>query len=374
VAHKRRLVVMTIVLGMSVVAASSALGIARFTPGPVVATGELASVKPPWYVWNAKSCSFTTTTNHPATYVAKLRKISGFTLVYLPEGTGNPFDDALNAATKKAALQAGLKFYQFSNAAPSTTAPLTVVGQANTVHASSVIEANVIPQQYPAIQAAFKKACIPWLNEYNVPGSKNIPVFQTDNLGTGVGMATAAVPMMKARGWVADQTYIVTCADPSVGPNPGGVYGIDIGYRNTVAKLFPGSHIVKPDLACSGAKGIDGARSVMANWLTSHPDAKYVTAVSHIDSLYSLGMANALRTAGYGDRALVAGRGGDSSYIKLIAQGDPIVAVNGNPQFTHWGVPIVAMAEDIALGNPVPALVSPKLIVVTKANASQYGG
>jgi apolipoprotein N-acyltransferase len=26
--------------------------------------------------------------------------------------------------------------------------------------------------------AAFKKACIPWLNEYNVPGSKNIPVFQ----------------------------------------------------------------------------------------------------------------------------------------------------------------------------------------------------
>ena len=89
-AHKRRLVVMTIVLGMSVVAASSALGIARFTPGPVVATGELASVKPPWYVWNAKSCSFATTTNHPATYVAKLRKIPGFTLAYLPEGTGDP--------------------------------------------------------------------------------------------------------------------------------------------------------------------------------------------------------------------------------------------------------------------------------------------
>ena len=110
----------------------------------------------------------------------------------------------------------------------------------------------------------------------------------------------------------------------------------------------------------------------MADWLTAHPQAKYVTAVTHIDSVYSLGLANALRDAGFGDRAIVVGRGGDAGYMKLIAKGDPIVAVDGNPQFTQWGVPIVAMAEDIALGNPVPALVSPKVVTVTKANASKY--
>jgi ABC-type sugar transport system substrate-binding protein len=185
-------------------------------------------------------------------------------------------------------------------------------------------------------------------------------------------MAKAAVPIMKSRGWVAKDTYIVTCADPAVGTNVGGVYDIDRGYRETVAKLFPGSHVATPDLACSFAKGVDGARATMANWLTAHPQAKYVTAVSHIDSIYSLGMANALRDANYGDRAMVAGRGGDSGYMKLIAQGDPIVAIDGNPQFTHWGVPIVAMAEDLALGNPVPALVSPKVVTVTKANAGKY--
>jgi hypothetical protein len=260
----------------------------------------------------------------------------------------------------------------FSNAYPSTTAPLRVVGEANTVKATSVIEANVVPSQYPAIQAAFKKACIPWLNEYNVPGSKDIPVFQTDNRLTGVDMAKAAVPIMKSRGWVAKDTYIVTCADPAVGTNAGGVYDIDRGYRETVAKLFPGSHVATPDLGCSFTKGVDGARATMANWLTAHPQAKYVTAVSHVDSIYSLGMANALRDANYGNRAIVAGRGGDAGYMKLIAQGDPIVAVDGNPQFTHWGVPIVAMAEDLALGNPVPALVSPRVVTVTKANASKY--
>lgn len=360
-------------LALAIVASSAAAAVATsrtstFTVGPVVAVGKIGSFKGPWYVWNPKTCTFQTTSKHPATYVPKVRKISDFTLAYLPEGTGNPFDDALNAATKAAAVK-GVKFYQFSNAYPSTTAPLRNVDQAHTVRASSVIEANVVPTQYPAIQAAFKKYCIPWLNEYNVPGSKGIPVFQTDNRLTGVGMALAAVKMMKSRGWDPKQTSIVTCSDPNVGTNAGGVYDIDRGYRETIQKLFPGSTIAKPDLTCDFSKGVDGARATMADWITAHPDAKYVTAVSHIDSVYSLGMANALRDAGYGDRAIVAGRGGDAGYIKRIKQGDPIVAVDGDPQFTKWGVPIVGMAQDLALGNPVPALVSPAVLTVTKANA-----
>jgi ribose transport system substrate-binding protein len=368
---KRFVGISTALVGATAAVAWASGAVAGFTPGATVATGTVTA-KAPWYVWNPKTCTFSVTTTHPASYAATLKKIPGFTLAYLPEATGDPFDDSLNAATKAAAAKAGLKFYMFSNAYPSTSKPMEVVGEATTVKASSVIEANVVPAQYPAIQAAFKKACTPFLNEYNVPGTKGIPVFQADNYLTGAGMAKAAVPIMKSRGWVAADTYIVTCADPSVGQNAGGVYDIDKGYRETVAKLFPGSHIATPDLSCSFSKGVDGARATMADWLTAHPQAKYVTAVTHIDSVYSLGLANALRDANYGDRALVAGRGGDSGYIKLIASGDPIVAVDGNPQFTKWGVPIVAMAEDLALGKPVPALVSPQVAIVTKANASKY--
>ncbi len=375
-AHKKGFVVAAL-SAIAVVATCAAAAFAGLTPGATVATGQLASVTPPWYVYNTKTCSFDQTTKHPATFSAALRKIPGFTLAYMPEDANNPFDDSLNAATKAAGVSAGLKFYQFNNAYPSTTAPLTNVGEAVTVHASAAIEANVIPSQYPAIEAALKKACIPWLNEYDVPGSTNIPVFQTDNLGTGVGMAQAAVPIIKSRGWVANETYVVTCFAPELGTNTAGVYGIDVGYRNTVAKLFPGVHIVSPDLNCSppgGSATIDSARTAMADWLTAHPNAKYVTVVSHIDSIYSLGMADALQAAGYGTRALAVGRGGDSGFIKLISQGNPIVAVDGDPQFTHWGVPIVAMAEAVGLGEPVPSLVSPQLVVVTKANASKYGG
>jgi hypothetical protein len=335
--------------------------------------------KAPWYVFNKKTCQFVTANTHPKTFTGIPAKLnSHFTLAYLPEATGDPFDNALNAATQAAAVNAHLKFYMFSNAYPSTTAPLTVVGEAHSVHATSVIEANVVPTEYPAIQALFKKYCIPWLNEYDVPGSKMIPVFQADNYGTGAGMGTAAVKLMKARGWVAKDTYIVTCSDPSVGTNAGGVYDIDRGYRNTVAKLFPGSHIATPDISCSAAggvaSGIDGARSVMADWLTAHPQAKYVTAVSHIDSIYSLGMADALKAAGFGNRAIVAGRGGDTGYMTQIENGNPIIAVDGDPQFTKWGSPIVAMAEAIGRDQAVPSFVSPKVAIVTKANAKKYLG
>jgi hypothetical protein len=369
----KRALASTVALAFVAVAvgATSAFGL---TAGKAVATGKLASTKAPWYVWDKATCKFNTTTKHPAKFVATLYKVPGFTLAYMPEDVGDPFDDSLNAATKSAAVKAGLKFYQFNNDAPSTTDPLTAVGQADSVKASAAIEANVIPAGYPALEAQLKSDCIPWLNEYDVSGSTRIPAFQTDNLGTGDSMAEAAVPIMKARGWKASETYIITCSDPSVGTNLSGVYGIDVGYRKTVAKLFPGSHIVSPDLSCGEAGGIDGAREQMADWLTAHPQAQYVTAVSHIDSLYSLGMADALQAAGYGERALVAGRGGDSNYIKQIGQGNPIVAVDGDPQFTKWGVPIVAMAEALALGKPVPALVSPQLVVVTKANAKKYGG
>jgi ribose transport system substrate-binding protein len=154
----------------------------------------------------------------------------------------------------------------------------------------------------------------------------------------------------------------------------GSVYDINRWYLKTVAQLFPGSHVVSPDLACAFSGGVDQARTAMADWLTAHPQAKYVTAVGGIDSVYSLGMADALRAANFGNRGLVVGRGGDAGYIKAIASGDPIEAVDGDPVFTAWGVPIVAMAEDIALGKPVPAVVSPQVVIVTKANAAKYGG
>ena len=43
----------------------------------VIAEPEVASIKEPWVRWNSETCAYEETTDHPATYAAKLRKIDG---------------------------------------------------------------------------------------------------------------------------------------------------------------------------------------------------------------------------------------------------------------------------------------------------------
>src|SRR5579871_1075356 len=201
--------------------------------GDVIETVPFASFKEPWYVWDKASCQFVKTDTHPDTYVARLRSTPGLKVVYTPEATGDSFDDTLNASIKAAADKAGIQFFQFSNEYPSTTLPLQNVDQANSVQADVVISGNVQNDQYPQIQQKYQQYCIPFLNQYAVAGTTDIPEFQADNYGTGAVMAQAAANIITQRGWPTDQTWIVTCADPNQIPAPGTVYDIDKGYRET---------------------------------------------------------------------------------------------------------------------------------------------
>jgi hypothetical protein len=338
----------------------------------VVFSGPYASHKDPWYVWNKKTCQYDETTNHPAEYTASLRKADGLKVVYTPEGTQADFDKTLNNATRDAAKQAGMGFFQFSNEYPSTTLPLSAADQAITVKPNVVISANVDPSLYPQIQDKYQKACVPFINEYNMANVKQAPAFQTDNYGTGAALAKAAAEIIKQRKWPTDQIYILSCVEPTVAHTAGTVYDIPKGYRETLQKELniPAANVVKPDLSCKFAGGPEGARKSVADWLTAHPNAKYVTAGDWADDVYSVGIANALRDAKFGDRALVAGRGGGAVTIKQISSGDPINALTADPNFPAWGPRVVSMAQDIAQGRPVPALASPEVKVVTKDNAS----
>lgn len=346
----------------------------KFKPGKVLETHATVSFKGPWYVYNKSACRFRVTAKHPKAYVSQLRRQPGMRLAYSPEGTQTAFDKTLNDVTRRAAVKAGMKFFQFSNEYPSTTLPLQAADQAKTVKADVVISANVQPDLYPAIQKKYEQSCIPFLDEYKVPGTKNVPAFQADNFLTGAVMAAAAAKIIKKRGWPVKQTWVVTCQDPNNTTQPGTVYDILRGYRQTLAKQLgiPNDHIAAPDLVCDFKLGAEGARQAVADWLTAHPDAKYVTVGTYIDDIYGQGAANALRQAGFGSRGLVVGRGGGEASLKLIASNDPIFAVDGNPVFTGWGSPIVAMAQAIALGRPVPALVSPPVVAVTKENVDKY--
>jgi ABC-type sugar transport system substrate-binding protein len=352
--------------------ASGSLGATK--PGPVLENFTTVTGKGRWYAYDKKSCSFKTTANHPKVYKSVLRKQSGMKIVYTPEGTQAAFDKTLNDGTRQAATRAKMKFFQFTNEYPSTTLPLDAAHQAVAVKADVVVSANVAPDLYPAIQAIYKNACIPFINEFAVPGTVSVPSFQGDNYLTGSLAATAAAKIIKQRGWPASGIWIVSCADPAWTTKKGTVYDIARGFRETLAKLLtvPSGQVVQPDLVCTAELGPEKARQAMADWITAHPNAKYIAGIGPIDDLYGQGMATALRAANFGNHALIAGRGGGESSLKLIASGDPIFAVDANLLFAKWGNPLVAMAQQIALGQAVPAIVSPAVVAVTKENVSQY--
>jgi ABC-type sugar transport system substrate-binding protein len=342
----------------------------------VIRTIEGVSIQGPWYQYDKEQCKFVQVADAdaPAEYVSELKKMEGTTLVYTPEGQTAEFDTTLNAGVEAAAKDAGMEWYQFSNEYPDPELPIQVADQAITVEADTIISGNVLSDLYPQIQAKYEGACIPFLNQFSVPGTVDVPRFQADNYVTGATEAEAAAKIIQARGWPVDQIRIVTCTDPAITTEPGTVYDINRGFRETLVELLGMSpdQIEATDLVCTYELGAEKARQAMADWITANPDVKYVVGTTHIDDVYSLGLANALRDAEFGENALVVGRGGGTAWLELIASGDPIAGVSGNPDFPSWGDPIVAMAQDIALGRPVPSLVSPPVAAVTAENVADY--
>jgi len=364
-----------IAAGFALVAVSGGTVLAQDAP-EVIRTIDGVTFQGPWYQYDTDQCTFVevAAADAPAAYVSELKNMEGSTLVYTPEGQTAEFDTTLNAGVETAATDAGMEFYQLSNEYPETELPITNADQAVTIEADVVISGNVLADLYPQIQATLEAACIPFLNQFAVPGSVNVPRFQADNYVTGAVEAEAAAKIIEARGWPIAELRIVTCTDPAITTEAGTVYDINRGFRETLVELLGASpdQIEATDLVCTYELGAEKARQAMADWITANPDVKYVVGTTHIDDVYSLGLTNALRDAEFGENALVVGRGGGSAWLQLIASGDPIAGVSGNPDFPSWGDPIVAMAQDIALGNPVPYLVSPPVAAVTAENVADY--
>lgn len=347
----------------------------RAVEGPeVLREIEGVTYQGPWYEYDFEACQFVESDDHPDAYTSELKSSPDLSLVYTPEGVTAEFDVTLNDGVEAAASDAGMEFAMFSNEFPDPAIPIQVAEQAITVQADVVISGNVLSDLYPQIQELYEEACIPFVNQFAVPGTTDVPRFQADNYVTGEVMAEAAAEIITARGWPLDEIRIVTCTDPAVTTEPGTVYDINRGFRETLVDILGLSddQIEPTDLVCTFELGAEKARQSMADWITANPDAEYVVGTTHIDDVYSLGLANALRDADFGENALVVGRGGGSATLELIASGDPILAVSGNPVFPAWGDPLVAMAQDVALGNPVPFLVSPPVVAVTSENVGEF--
>jgi len=103
----------------------------------------------------------------------------------------------------------------------------------------------------------------------------------------------------------------------------------------------------------------------VTDWLTAHPNAKYVVGSAWND-VKAFGMAQALEQAGYTpDTALTAGRDANKEHLEAMKAGS-ILQVNLDLDLIDgWAVAMLAVAEDIVAGKAVPSYNVPAATPIT---------
>lgn len=347
--------------------ASSATAAAKLTRGPVVATATYQSIKGPWLVFDKATCGFKTTNTHPATYKAVLRKNDPpLSVVYTPEATTFPVDPIINGGFKSAASKSGIEMKQLSNDYPSTSRPLDVANQAVQIQADVVVSANVLTNLYPQIQAIYKKGCIPMINMFNLPGTTDpAPGFQSGYIAQGTGMGDAAVAIAKKNKWPAESIWLVQCGNDTIGKGAGTLNDVNKAFRSSVTKAFKIPKSRQTEFSCAS---VQEGRAKTIDWVTAHPQAKYVIAEMWADSI-GVAMAQGLESKGFTRKnAIAAGGDAADSVLALMAKKKTVLQVNSTKDFPNWGVLGLAMAQDVAAGRPVPSFSEVKITFITDQN------
>jgi ABC-type sugar transport system substrate-binding protein len=329
-------------------------------------------VQGPWLKWDKASCSFKTAATHPKTYVSLLRKApAGMTLGFTPETTTLPFDLIMNKSISDAAKAAGIPLTVQSTEFPSKTVPVQVADAMLQVKPSVILSGLIIGDLYPAVQEKYFGACIPFVDQFAMPLPKPAPMFQTSFQFDGKMMGGAAVKVIKSRKWASADTWVVMCTDSQLSSKPGSIYDIGAYFVKTVSGSL---HIPKDRqsfIECPGDKGPLASRIALRNWLTAHPQAKNVVGAAWDDGR-APGMVQALQDAGFTKNGVIVGRATTEDALKIIASGDPIFVADLNMGFPQWGPSMVALAEDIYEGKPVPTLTTPiESMVIGAASAKK---
>lgn len=323
----------------------------------VIASATFDVTSPDYLAWNEQSCMF-----EPAEgsgpYVAEVTKSEvPLRVVFTPEEQTNPVFVAEAKKLVELGEAAGVEVIVLDNAFPDTMRPIQNADQAVQMKVDLVLSQLIMPDLNPAVQTKYKDACIPMINIFGMPNYPfPAPTVQAIHKENGVVMANAAIELIKEKGWPADEIWIVSCGDPVTASGPGTAEDLMVGFAETVQAEFgiPDDR-VSDILVCSQADGPLGSKTALTDWLTAHPQAKYVVGSAWND-VKAFGMAQALEAAGFTpDNALTAGRDANTEQLAAMKAGS-ILQVNLDLDLVDgWATAMLAVAQDVLAGKAVPA-------------------
>ncbi len=357
--------------GSAIVAAGLLAGVCvqSALAADVIATEKFDVTSTDYLKWNKDSCLF-----EPAEgsgpYVAEVTKSDKpLHIVFTPEEQTNPVFVAEAKKLVELGKQAGVEVTVLDNAFPDTQRPLQNADQAVQMKADVVLSQLIMPDLNPAVQTKYKNGCIPMINVFGMPKYPYpAPTVQAIHKQNGIVMGEAAIKLIKEKGWPADQIWVVSCGDPVTASGPGTAEDLMVGFADTVKAAFniPDDQI-SGILVCSQANGPLGSKTAVTDWLTAHPQAKYVVGSAWND-VKAFGMAQALEAAGYTrDNALTAGRDANTEQVQAIKSGSSILQVDLDLDLINgWSAAMLAVAQDVAAGKAVPSFNVPAATPITQ--------
>lgn len=278
----------------------------------------------------------------------------------------------VNPSMRRAAEAAGVELLLLNNAYPSTTRPIENADTCVTRGADVVVSFNVFSEIAPAIMAKYNEARIPVVAvDVAHPGSV---FYGADNCKTGTLAGEFAVQWAKDHNWPLDQLSVIIGSDPAVGGAPTCRNTAFVDAIRAAVPGLPDANVYDVDMRTGELGPVAGAIAATTDWLTAHPDAKYIVATS-INDDRAYGIAQAMTQAGRGDPTvdgIAIGKNAETVALNAIRAGDsPLV---GTVSFfgNRYGDYLVPLALDVLAGNAVPSIVSVPHEVISKANIDTY--
>jgi ribose transport system substrate-binding protein len=357
--------VFLVVVVAAVLLLSACGGKATPTPAPPAATPAPAATAAATPVPPTAAPVAATSAPAAAAYKPEIRPAQQAWKIGYGNGyAGIPFTASVTKSINEVAAKMGVQVVECDHAADQEK---TFACADNFIaqKVDGVVFANWVGGMAEALAKKYKDAGMPMVTYDGAhPGAID---FGADNYTAGLLAGKYLGEYARKQGWDPNAVSLVSATIPGQVVIEQRVKGFVDGVQSVFA--VPAANIYEIKGEKQGQ-----ALTEMTDWLTAHPQAKYVLGFGHSDQP-GVEIASALETAGLLATSAVAGEGAsDEALVDLRDRTDATSAFKASVSFfpEHYGDYLVPVIVDLIEGKPVSEHVYVKNAVIDRSNLNEY--
>jgi ribose transport system substrate-binding protein len=280
----------------------------------------------------------------------------------------DPFSIAVTKNTYEVAQQMGVDIVECDNGYDQEKT-LNCTDLLISQNPDGLIVANWLGDIAPVVGQKWIDAGIPAVTYDTAhPGAVD---FGADNYTAGFVGGEYLGKYVLQQGWEPTDVWMLLVYDSDLGKGEGSPNQRVDGCRDGVSSVINLQEAQFSEL--NGKYDTAAVYTTVTDWLTAHPDAKYVLGCS-IDDPRAAGISGALEADGRVETSAVMGLGAGAEALAELYRPKEETPFVGSVAFTPelYGTYLVPIIVDLIEGNPVPNRVILKHFVIDHENVNEY--